>query len=345
LTADFPSHLSTDSSAPGNPPESSVAPSHLETSEGILHTRGSIGIIGAGAVGSTLARVLAARGFRITAVAAGHLAHAEALTTRLPEGTAVAMAPEEVARTCDLVFLAVPDDRIEPLARRLPWHTGQSVVHLCGAKSATALAAAADSGADVAALHPLMTFPSVALELPVALLLERVQRCYWGLEAKSDALAERLRHLVATLDGHVLTVPGESRVPYHIGAVFASNYVVASLGAACALWGTFGTPPEEALQALLPLLRGAVASLAESGLPQALTGPVARGDAGTVAAHLEWLEHSGEQAPTEGSLEMLQAASGAYRELARLARSLAIQKGTITPEQARVLHDLLFDVG
>jgi predicted short-subunit dehydrogenase-like oxidoreductase (DUF2520 family) len=257
----------------------------------------------------------------------------------------MALAPEEVARTCDLVFLAVPDDVIEPLVGRLPWRTGQSVVHLCGSKSAAVLAAAADLGAYVAALHPLMTFPSGALDPPVTLLLERLRGCYWGLETEFDPLADRLRQMVAALDGNVLTVPGESRVPYHMGAVFASNYVVASLGAACALWGTFGIPSEEALRALMPLLRGAVSSLAEYGLPQALTGPVARGDAGTVAAHLDWLKHSGENTSTEEAAEMLEAAGGAYRELALLALALAIQKGTITPEQARVLQDLLFDVG
>jgi predicted short-subunit dehydrogenase-like oxidoreductase (DUF2520 family) len=299
-------------------------------------------VIGAGPAGSTLARVLSERGFRVTAVAAHHLAHAEALAARLPEGKA--LAPEEVARTCDLVFLAVPDDRIEPLAGYLPWRGGQSVVHLCGSKSAAALTAAAASGADVAALHPLMTFASVSLELPVALLLDRLEGCYWGLEAESDPLAERLRRMVAALGGHVLIVPEASRVPYHMGAVFASNYVVASLGAAGALWETFGVEREEALRALLPLLRGAVASLAEYGLPQALTGPVARGDAGTVAAHLSFLEHTAGQTTREGSPAMLAATRGAYRELARLALALAIQKGTVTKEQERVLRDLLFDV-
>jgi predicted short-subunit dehydrogenase-like oxidoreductase (DUF2520 family) len=310
-----------------------------------VHPSDSIGVVGAGAVGSTLARALAERGFQITAIAARHLAHAEALAARLPKGAALAVPPEIAVRSCDLVFLAVPDDMIEPLARHLPWHRGQSVIHLCGAKSTAALAAAADSGAAVAALHPLMTFPSVALDSPTPLLLERLRGCYWGLESEVEWLAERLQHLVAALGGQVLHVPRGSRVPYHVGAVYASNYVVALLGAASALWETFGVEREEALRALLPLLRGAVESLAEHGLPQALSGPVARGDAGTVSAHLDWLEHAGEEASVEGTPAMLEATKGAYRALARLALLLAIQKGSLTPEQERVLRDLLFDVG
>ncbi len=348
MTSGLPHHPPEASSAPSDPPErGSARRLRPEVPRSFPDPGGSIGVIGTGAAGSTLARALAECGFRITAVAARHLAHAEALAARLPEGMALAMAPEEVARTCDLVFLAVPDDRIEPLARSLPWHPGQSVVHLCGAKSAAVLAAAADAGAYVAALHPLMTFPGVALDPPATLLLERLRGCYWGLDAAYDPLGERLRHMVAALGGHVLIVPRESRVPYHMGAVFASNYVVAALGAACALWGTFGVERDEALRALLPLLRGAVESLAEQGLPQALSGPLARGDAGTVAAHLDWLEHLGDTLPapeSPDSMAMLQATGSAYRALARLTLLLAIQKHTLTPEQVRVLHDLLFDV-
>jgi predicted short-subunit dehydrogenase-like oxidoreductase (DUF2520 family) len=308
-------------------------------------TSHSVGVVGAGAVGSTLARVLAERGIRVRAVAAGHSAHAEALADSLPAGMTVATSPEEVARLCSLVFLAVPDAAVESLAGSLPWHPDQSVVHLSGARSTGALATASARGAHVAALHPLMTFPSFSLEPPVSLLLDRLRGCYWALEADSPPLFEQLRQMVEALDGHVLVLHAGSRVPYHMGAVFASNYVVAALGAACALWETFGTPREEALEALLPLLRGAVESLEQLGLPQALSGPVARGDAGTVAAHLGWLEREQEKALADpddgGRTAMVAATADAYRSLARLTLLLAIQKGALTGEQETAMRALL----
>jgi hypothetical protein len=136
-----------------------------------------------------------------------------------------------------------------------------------------------------------------------------------------------------------------------MGAVFSSNYVIAALGAACALWETFGTPREEALEALLPLLRGAVESLEQHGLPQALSGPVARGDVGTVAAHLDWLKReqdgslpgSGGQADTDSAQpsEMMATTAAAYRALARLALLLAIEKGALGSEQEAAMRTLL----
>jgi predicted short-subunit dehydrogenase-like oxidoreductase (DUF2520 family) len=228
------------------------------------------------------------------------------------------------------------------------------VVHLSGARSTDALAAAGEQGAHIAALHPLMTFPAVSLEPPVSVLLDRLRGCYWALEADSAPLFEELRQMVEVLDGHVLVLHAGSRVPYHMGAVFASNYVVAALGAACALWETFGTPREEALEALLPLLRGAVESLEQHGLPWALSGPVARGDVGTVATHLDWLKREqdrplpgpGGELDTESghAAEMMATSATAYRTLARLALLLAIEKGALSGEQEAAMRALLAQV-
>src|SRR5437764_2852249 len=96
---------------------------------------GRIGFVGAGAVGSTLARAFAARGAHVVAITSRTPAHAEALARVLP-GTIVVAGVAEVAAACDLVFLAVPDDAISALAAAIPWSAGQSVVHLSGAQGA-----------------------------------------------------------------------------------------------------------------------------------------------------------------------------------------------------------------
>jgi predicted short-subunit dehydrogenase-like oxidoreductase (DUF2520 family) len=287
------------------------------------------------------------------AVAASRLASAQALVEMLPAKTgAKALLPDEVARSCDLVFLAVPDDRIQLLAESLPWHTGQAVVHLSGAKSSAVLAAARERGARIGALHPLMTFPHRELERAARVLLDRLAGCYWALETEDALLEQELHGLVSLLQGHVLMLGGESRIPYHIGAVFASNYVVALIGAACALFETLGIGREESLAALLPLVQATIASVAESGIPQALSGPVARGDSGTVAGHLKWLEKYRHTLPARDSVDvtaaqsalqpaLVESSEAAYRALARIALLLAIQKQTITGEQIEAIRALL----
>jgi predicted short-subunit dehydrogenase-like oxidoreductase (DUF2520 family) len=308
-----------------------MAPEHPN-----LASLGLIGFIGAGAAGSTLARALAARGARITAVAARDHSHAEALAAALPD---VAVAtPQGVADQSDVVFLAVPDDAITLLAQVLSWGHGQAVVHLSGALPAAALAEAARRGARIAALHPLMTFPRMPLDTPVDMILARLAGCAWALEAADPNLTSELTRIVSALDGHVIALAPGDRVPYHIAAVLASNYVVALVGAAIRLWSDMGVPQDEALQALLPLLRGTIESLERAGLPAALTGPVARGDTGTIAAHLAWLREQRASSPE------LAALPEAYVALARLVLPLAQAKGALTPEAAARLENLLRDV-
>lgn len=284
---------------------------------------GRIGFIGAGAAGSTLARALAAKGAHVTAVASRRPQRAEAVVELLPEG-AQALPPEDIPDAADLIILAVADDAISSLADRLPWRRDQVVAHLSGARPADALAAVRERGALPAALHPLLTFPMALLEQPAEALVRRLQGCYWTLDAGDARAGAALETLVAGLDGRLLRLRGEDRVPYHIAAVFASNYVVALLGGSARLWETFGMAPEEAVRALLPLLRAAVESLATAGLPGALTGPLARGDAGTIAAHLAWLDtHAGEGGIAE--------VRDAYLALARLALPLVEAQGGVSP--------------
>lgn len=312
----------------------SEPPSTTEEQPRPLAHLGAVGFIGAGAVGATLARLLAVYGAHIRMVSARHLAHVGLLTRALPGHTQVGL-PEDVVANCDLVFLAVPDDAITPLAEALPWRAGQGVVHLSGARPADALAACIAHGAHAAALHPLMTFPRYPIDAPIMPMLERVRGCTWALEAEDSSLAGQLEAIVAALDGRIVRLAADDRVPYHMSGVLASNYVAALLGAGASLWQGFGVERGDAVEALLPLLRATVESLADVGLPGALTGPVARGDTGTVAAHLAWLDA---HAADDPQIAMLR---NAYVALARLAMPIARQKGTLSDEAAARLEELL----
>lgn len=302
-----------------------------------LRAMGGIGFIGAGAVATTLAHALSALDAQIVAVSSRQPERAAALASALPACGALPDAAAVVA-VADVVFLGVPDDAISRLDTALPWRAGQLVVHFSGARGASALAHAAAAGASVAALHPLMIFPRPAPDAASA--LARLAGCTWALETSGAHAAARLETLVAALGGRIVRLRETDRVPYHLAAVLASNYVVALLGAAVALWQGFGVAPSLALDALMPLVRATVENLAALGPAAALAGPVARGDAGTVAAHFDWLAQQ-VAAPVEGAVVDPAALLAAYRALAELAIPLAEARGSLTPAAARALWALL----
>lgn len=295
---------------------------------------GRVGVIGSGAVGGSLARALADSGATIVAVTARNLENAEALAGRIPGCRAVA-TPAEVVAASDLILLAASDDAITPLAESLSWRAGQRVLHFSGALGARALAAAAERGASAAALHPLMTFTRALAAGPLGAILARLRGCVWALETEDEALREALRAMVAALGGRVALLTESDRIPYHIAGVLASNYVVTLMGAATALWESFGADRTLAREALLPLMRASVENLAVLEPAAALSGPIARGDIGTIRAHLDWLASAAASSPEMGALRE------AYLALARLAIPMAEAKGTLSPAQAEALRALL----
>ncbi len=125
------------------------------------------------------------------------------------------------------------------------------------------------------------------------------------------------------------------RIPYHIAGVLASNYVVTLIGAAVALWESFGEDASLAREALLPLLRASVENLAAMPPSAALSGPIARGDLGTLRAHLDWLASAAQTSP------QISALRDAYLALARLTVPLAEAKGTLAAERAAAIRALL----
>jgi predicted short-subunit dehydrogenase-like oxidoreductase (DUF2520 family) len=313
-------------------------PTHLRSRQdsSTSQSLGTFSFIGAGALGGTLARALAARGAIIASVCARGPERARTLAASLP-GCRYEPDASALVASASTVVLAVPDDALPQLDAALPWRPRQAVIHLSGSRGAEALPAARAAGAAVAALHPLLSFPSAAADGAAA--LAHLRGCTWALETTDPALADRLGAAVEALGGRIVRLGVGDRVRYHIAAVLASNYVVALLGAAIDLWQGFGVDGGTALDALLPLLRGAVESLAAKGPAGALTGPIARGDVGTVRTHLRWLD---QQAPSTAGADLDRAAlAAAYRAVARLAIPLALARGSLSADGAAALQALL----
>lgn len=261
----------------------------------------AIGIIGPGRLGCSLALALSGAGYRVVALSARRREVAEALASRLTDAP-LAVAPAALVERCDWVFLTVPDGAIAALAASLPWRPGQAAIHCSGALGLDVLASSVTAGAMAGCLHPLQSFPSPDGDAT------RFAGIVCGVEAAAP-LGEQLERLASDLGATSVRLEGIDRARYHAAAVFASNYAVALMAAAERSWAAAGLPQGSAREALTPLLMGAAANVARQPLPEALTGPVARGDVATVERHLAAL--AGEPA-----LAVLYAALGA--ELTRL---------------------------
>lgn len=292
--------------------------------------RWRVGVVGAGAVGGALIAALGVVGDAVnmtpSAVFSRTFAHAQAAAERA-SGCEAALSLDALIERCDLVFITTSDDAIALVAGEAIWRAGQVVAHFSGAHGITPLASAAARGAITAALHPLMTFPRSLRDATAAHVIARMAGATWALECSDAAATQRLSGLVAALAGRVITLTEADRAPYHLSGVLASNYVVTLLASAAELWSGWGVERGDALRALLPLLRATVDNLEAVGLPDALTGPIARGDVGAVRIHEEWLRAS----PESNDLR------AAYEILARLTVPLAREKGSLDATGASAL--------
>lgn len=305
--------------------------SPLNSTGTLPHPR--LGVVGVGAVGTTLAWGLAARGYPVVALASRSGEAASWLAEQLP-GCRAVPSPSDVAELADLVLLTVPDDAIAAVAAALPWRRGQAVVHCSGASPARVLASAGEHGALYGSFHPLLSIsrvrPTCADEV-----LARLAGCTFAIEAP-EPLRATLAEMAGHLGARVVSLREEDRVPYHLAAVLVSNYSVTLMAAAADLWASFGVSRDEALLSLVPLLRSAVENLERLGLPDSLTGPLARGDLGTVRAHLAYLAEKGEDGSVDRAL-----LSETYRLLGLLSLPLAEAKGRLSDERRHALERLL----
>jgi predicted short-subunit dehydrogenase-like oxidoreductase (DUF2520 family) len=280
-----------------------------------------MGFIGAGTVGTALAARLAGKGYPVVAVSSRSQKSAQRLAQKI-KGCRVFDNSQAVADNAELIFITTPDDAIASVAAEVKWRPGQSVVHCSGADSTDTLRPAKQAGARVGAFHPLQTFASPQQAM------ENIPGSTFALEAEEPLLAI-FKDMAAALDGQWVELKASDKVLYHAAAVFACNYMVTLVKLATDLWQTFGVPQEKAAKALVPLLRGTLHNIEAIGIPNCLTGPIARGDIGTINKHLDALKAN---AP-----HLLST----YRELGRQTIPIALAKGKIDELKAQELQMLL----
>jgi predicted short-subunit dehydrogenase-like oxidoreductase (DUF2520 family) len=284
-------------------------------------------VIGAGRVGATVGAALSRAGHRVVA-ASGVSAAARDRIARMLPGARV-LPVDEVARAAtDLLIVAVPDDAlagvVAGLARLGAIRHGQILAHTSGAHGVSVLAPAVERGARGLALHPAMTFAGTPADVD-----RLTGGISFGVTAAPD-LRPFVERLVADLDGTVEWVAEADRPLYHAALAHGANHLVTLVNEAVDLLRDAGVVRPE--KVIGPLLRAALDNAVRMG-DSALTGPVSRGDAGTVARHLERLAGvSPESVPP-------------YRALARRTADRAIAAGRLRAVDAEPLLDVLADTG
>jgi len=279
------------------------------------------GFIGAGTTGTALAVRLSQKECPVVAVSSRTLSSAQKLAELVPN-CRVCHAAQEVADATELVFITTPDDVIVQVCSEVQWHGGQSVVHCSGAHSVDILEPARKLGAAVGSFHPLQTFADVDQAI------ENLPGSTFALEAE-EPLLSTLKELTLLLNGNWVELKPGDKVLYHAAAVFACNYLVTLVKLALDLWLDFGVSSKEATRALLPLLQGTINNIGNIGLPDCLTGPVARGDLGTIERHLSALETRSPSLLTT------------YKELGLQTIPIALAKGKVNEQKAEEMKALL----
>ena len=281
----------------------------------------TVGVVGAGRVGAVLGAALRAAGHDVVAAAGESDASRRRIAELLPG--VPRRKPTSVARACDLLLLAVPDDMLGNVVTMLTEsraiRRGQLVVHTSGRHGLAVLAPAAAVGARVAALHPAMTFTGTAVDL------DRLPGTAFGLTADPSERAV-VESLVADLGGTPTWVPEEMRTLYHAGLAHGANHLVTLVTEAMEVLSAAGVA--DPAGTLRPLLTAALDNALEQG-DAALTGPIVRGDLGTVRAHLEDIAASAPQT------------LASYVALARATLDRAVTDGRVVPLRAARIRDLL----
>ncbi len=305
--------------------ESSTAPHEATPHEATPHEAAPhVAVIGAGAVGTALGGGVATCGYAVRAIISRKAGDARRLAKHVGAPVASA-APADLPPGLPLVFCCVPDDEIAPVAEALAalgrdW-SASVVAHTSGAQPARLLAPLAARGASVMSFHPAQAFTRRTGP-------EAFQGICIGLEGDARALATG-REVAERLGARPVVIPEGAKARYHLAAALASNALVTLVALAHEVLASAGIEAADRQALLGPLVEGTARSLARQPPEEALTGPVARGERGTVGAHADALA---------ANLPHLQPF---YAALTTETVRLAVRSGRLAPPAAEDLLGVL----
>jgi predicted short-subunit dehydrogenase-like oxidoreductase (DUF2520 family) len=272
-------------------------------------------------VGTALATMLSKGSYPVIAVADKNSGAAKNLASLISDCQVFEDA-RKVAHTAEYVFITTPDDLIAEVASSISWDPHHKVIHCSGAASIDILEPPKRSGAMVGSFHPCQAFASVEQAI------ENLPGSTFAIEAQAPLL-DALKEMASSIGCEWIVLRPGDKALYHAAAVFVSNYAVALVKVATDLFKHLDVSTPQATKVLLPLIQGNINNVKNMGFPHCLTGPIARGDIGTIQKHISALHER------EPSLLKL------YGELGLHTIPIALAKGTIDQKRGKMLQALL----
>ncbi len=286
--------------------------------------RDTVAILGLSKVGTAVGFLLSQAGYRIVAVASRSKA---SLTQGIVyTGGKPFLNFSEAALAANCIIIATSDDAIANVCNKISIEggikPGTKVIHMSGAGGLDLLESARNAGAHVASIHPLQSFADIESAI------RNIPGSTFGITA-GDEIKEWSVQMVRDLGGAPFFISDADKPLYHAAACIASNYLTTLIHMVEEIYQSLGLNRDDAIRAIWPLVMGTIGNIESKGTVQALTGPVARGDAGTIRKHAEALR------------QKLPDLWPAYSALGVLTADLGLKKKTLSPETARLIKELL----
>jgi predicted short-subunit dehydrogenase-like oxidoreductase (DUF2520 family) len=286
----------------------------------------NIAIIGLGRTGTAVGYLLRRAGYPIVAVASRSQASLRNGIEYTGGRVFTADADAEAASLATCIFITTPDDAIASvccqIVKKGGVNRGDKVIHMSGACGLDLLEPARQAGALVASIHPLQSFANIEGAI------QNIPSSTFGITANED-IREWSERLVRELGGIPVEVTEAIKPLYHAAACMASNYLTTLIHAVEDICLSMGMGRDDAVRAFWPLITGTLKNIENKGSVQALTGPISRGDAGTIEQHIRVFR------------ETLPDYLPAYCAMGLLTVELARKRNSLSPERADIIKNIL----
>jgi predicted short-subunit dehydrogenase-like oxidoreductase (DUF2520 family) len=280
-----------------------------------------IGIVGAGKVGISLAFILKRKGFTISGVSDNLASSLQTARSYLGEEIFYTRNNKDIITLSDAIAITTQDRVIKDIVAEVDANmedlTGKLFFHTSGADPSSILKPLDKKGALLGSLHPLQTFPDIESAIEVL-----PETCIF-IEGDETAI-ELLRHIGEHTGSGVFIIEGKDKVLYHLCAVFVCNLLCALFYTGESIMDKIGIE----FAPFIPIIRATIKNIEKKGPLASLTGPVVRGDAKTVKAHL-------------GAMEDMEQQKKIYRALSEVALEMTAKRGVLDEKTLKALRAAL----
>ena len=242
----------------------------------------SVGIIGAGRLGCSLALALKENNYNLTAVFSRNTTVKKTIR-KFDSLIKLTSSPQEVVEFSDIIFITSNDDNVSKLANSLSLTSKKSLLHCSGSLSLDVLLGNHDTKIRVGSFHPMQTFPNITSS-------KNFKNIFFCIDSTDDFLETWLEQLAGALRSQVIKIHSNDRDLYHAICILNCGLISSLIAHSSKLWAHIGIDSEIGLQATLPMLKTTLDSISKFGSLESITGPLIRGDTKTIKRHLQVLD-------------------------------------------------------